>query len=917
MAEVMAIGASAIAIIQITDRIVGLCKHYIETVRDAPSDLRVILLEVSALKAIFESLKFLTACDSGVSSTASAFSNLDGPVEGCLKSVRQLENLFPSNCIQDLGQNRSKKQKVKATLTALAWPLKETKARKLLDEISRYKTTITLAITAENAQDIKGIKAKTVEIHSLLTESQRHEVYRWLQHTDPSSLHFRARKDYEPGTGEWMLRTPEWISWLNARERCLWIHGIPGAGKTILMSYLIEQIKQHCELPQPSKCTYVYYYCYFGHDQDETAPFLRWLINQLCRQSDSVPGYVYYLYRGGGEPSFKELLEAVEEILGAFDLIYLAIDAVDESEPRDDMLEALRVLATDSRFKKLHLLVSSREYIEIETVMEDFSVKISMANTHVEEDIRRHVQSALQSNKRFKRWPQELLKETENAVSTGAKGMFRWAVCQIDVLGRLRYEGDNIEKALRNLPKTLDETYDRILLAFPEVDLVAVRHIFQWISYHNELYYGEGMPCEVLIQAVGKSTAELTANGLERFYDNDTLRELCGCLIKINQSESGTNNQVVSFAHYTVREYLDSSRSKSSKFSFAIRQEESTQNALISVFSEAQNLESNDLCECEKFPLDSDNLFHDEKRDFGDYCVVSAILSLHMWSDKISQHERIYSLAINLLDPSKPHFESLKHTASRLESHSDPFGATVSLPDALRITWHPETRSTIAAHLLNILLLADYETRCLSLAEKFLRAQDTRDFLQARLKFEKEVELVPADYSQVYIFDGSIIEVFAQLASEDPSPFNLLLEHSAGLFDPSKALLLYIGSHRHSSNYSCQSRYCPLTQLLDLGADPNCRGSRITPLQIAAALNDFNGVRTLLNAGADPNDTGSAGGSTWGENTMTGRFNNLYGVSTLYILRYYKTIRGPSRAEKFGWIEATLLKHGAKEFLRP
>ena len=150
MAEVVAIGASVIAIIQITDRIVGLCKQYITTVQDAPSDLRLILLETSALKAIFENLSFLTACDSGLSNIVSVLAGVDGPIEGCLKSVSQLERLFPSDWMQHTGQDRSKKQKVKTTIAALAWPLKETRARKLLDEISRYKTTITLAVTTES-----------------------------------------------------------------------------------------------------------------------------------------------------------------------------------------------------------------------------------------------------------------------------------------------------------------------------------------------------------------------------------------------------------------------------------------------------------------------------------------------------------------------------------------------------------------------------------------------------------------------------------------------------------------------------------------------------------------------------------------------------------------------------------------------
>ena len=157
MAEVLAIGASVIAIVQITDRIVGLCKFYIEIVHDAPSDVRLIFLETSALKTIFENLDFLTACNSGVSNIVNGLASVDGPIEGCLKSVIQLEKLFPSNWIKNTGQYRSKNREVKATLAALAWPLKEGKARKLLDEISRYKTTITLALTTESRSVIHSL----------------------------------------------------------------------------------------------------------------------------------------------------------------------------------------------------------------------------------------------------------------------------------------------------------------------------------------------------------------------------------------------------------------------------------------------------------------------------------------------------------------------------------------------------------------------------------------------------------------------------------------------------------------------------------------------------------------------------------------------------------------------------------------
>jgi len=222
------------------------------------------------------------------------------------------------------------------------------------------------------------------------------------------------------------LRSPEWADWINARGRCLWIHGIPGAGKTILMSHLVEHINEYCQSQSQSQSTkaHAYYYCYFGHSQDEAAHFLGSLLNQLCRQSGLVTPEIYKMYKAGSEPNLSELLTALEGMLAHFDTVYVVVDALDESLPRENLLEVLRDLVTDVRFQKIQVLASSREYIDIELILEAISVSVSMSNPFVEEDIRSLVRSLIASNHKFRRWPQDMLDELENAVATGAHGMY-------------------------------------------------------------------------------------------------------------------------------------------------------------------------------------------------------------------------------------------------------------------------------------------------------------------------------------------------------------------------------------------------------------------------------------------------------------------------------------------------------------
>jgi Cdc6-like AAA superfamily ATPase len=227
-----------------------------------------------------------------------------------------------------------------------------------------------------------------------------------------------------------MLRSKEWQEWLDGKVKFLWIYGIPGAGKTVLASFLVEQAQACClqranvliaDQQKPMVC--VYYYCYFARNQDEAAPFLRWLVSQLCRQARLIPSEIDRLFQLKHVPSISQLLNALQLVLGEFGTVCVIIDAVDESQSRQDLLKILRDLVTDHRFDKVRLLATSREYFDIELCFSDISSQISMRNPVVEDDIRRYAHSALVSNRRFQSWPQSLVVEAENALAKGAKGM--------------------------------------------------------------------------------------------------------------------------------------------------------------------------------------------------------------------------------------------------------------------------------------------------------------------------------------------------------------------------------------------------------------------------------------------------------------------------------------------------------------
>ena len=139
---------------------------------------------------------------------------------------------------------------------------------------------------------------------------------------------------------------------------------------------------------------------------------------------------------------------------------------------------------------------------------------------------------------------------------------FRWAVCQIDILQRKRGE-DEIRKALNELPETLDETYERILLEIPHEDWPVARSALLWICAHDDLPFQINLSGHCLVTAIVYGTSS------SHFYDLSALQEICGCLINVALEEShNLTILTVSLAHYTVREYLYSDRIPRTSVSF-------------------------------------------------------------------------------------------------------------------------------------------------------------------------------------------------------------------------------------------------------------------------------------------------------------------------------------------------------------
>jgi hypothetical protein len=149
----LSISASVIAILGLVEKITSSCRSYLSSVKDAPSDLRSILIEASSLKSILDNLQFLTThgVDEDHSQTLQVLNGPDDPIHGCWEALAKLEKLPPPATVP--GSTAAKRRATNVSLTQLAWPFKKCHAAEFLGQIRQHKSTITLSLTSDTTYD--------------------------------------------------------------------------------------------------------------------------------------------------------------------------------------------------------------------------------------------------------------------------------------------------------------------------------------------------------------------------------------------------------------------------------------------------------------------------------------------------------------------------------------------------------------------------------------------------------------------------------------------------------------------------------------------------------------------------------------------------------------------------------------------
>ncbi|KAI9871309.1 MAG: hypothetical protein M1830_003043, partial [Pleopsidium flavum] len=301
------------------------------------------------------------------------------------------------------------------------------------------------------------------------------------------------------------------------------------------------------------------------------------MIAQLSNRTSEIPQtLVHFYYHNTRHASASHhptsgLAELLAQVIEGFSQVYIIIDALDECVNRDDIVRFVD-MTMDWKLGKLHWLVTSRTERDIEEHMVNRSTaQIPLQGSHIDVDIHSFILGRLQNDPKLNRLSKEVKEEIEGTLMKGAQGMFRWVACQIDALSKCS-RLNALQRALRSLPKTLDETYTRILAKINENDCQDALNVLQWLSFSIRPVRLDEVAEALSIDWEAPDSPSFTTS--LRLLDIQDVLVMCSSLVTTsrvvlkNQDHSLSREiQEIRLAHFSVKEFLISERIRNSSVS--------------------------------------------------------------------------------------------------------------------------------------------------------------------------------------------------------------------------------------------------------------------------------------------------------------------------------------------------------------
>ncbi|OTB06435.1 hypothetical protein M426DRAFT_9573 [Hypoxylon sp. CI-4A] len=436
------------------------------------------------------------------------------------------------------------------------WPNIRSSIGKVQENIEQHKTIMTMNVTLEDIVQAHQARKRALEEYERAQEFRDNQIYGLIRNElDPYDHDAKLNiilDESSVKSGKWLENEPDFLRWRNSTNRTvrrLWLHGIPGSGKTFLVASLIKRMQDSGQRVLLA---------FLSHDRQPDGVIVKIFQSLLFQIIDEDPT-LWHILHEAFQSNRRKIRSDSNFIMGllckALDGLgpcFIIIDGLDELDEISWNNLLLNVLKINERCKETKLLISSREErnISLHFGSKATPLRVDYKNS---EDICSFVElegeDLLSEMRHYGADERTCLKAKDGlkAITEKAEGKIAF-----DNISFNANKWQACSSTLKSLPDGLDSAYGRILDRI-QVKLLpylrtTVRTILQWVACAQRPLREEEM---LQILAIELGQPDFTK---ERKQFRDVCKD-CGPIIEINEG-------IIQFVHFTAKEYLLHDQSK-------------------------------------------------------------------------------------------------------------------------------------------------------------------------------------------------------------------------------------------------------------------------------------------------------------------------------------------------------------------
>ncbi|KAG4283468.1 hypothetical protein FPRO06_07847 [Fusarium proliferatum] len=674
-----------------------------------------------------------------------------------------------------------------------------------------------------------------------------------------SSILFRAHHDEvsrrrTAGTCEWILKRETFIRWEESDSSVTILYGSPGAGKTFLVSKVVDHSIERAETGE----AVAFFYC---KRDEENRRNPQDILRSILRQLSSP---VKETHRGMIHVAVKDLPNRlalqgttfdipiceslIEKLIKDYPRTTIILDALDECD-RSTREDLMRVLSNSTnQGSKVRVFISSRHDEDILRHFESKSIMRIQA-TDNGADISSFVDDKLFQDPRWPNINPEFQEEVKSIFHKKSQGMFQWAALQVDQIRRLRiWSEHNIKEQLEISPTGLKGAYDVVWNQIQEMSLYEeqlARRAFQWaLCAFRPLTTSDLL----LMMQIDPSTGMMEA---DVDFTPETIESICGNLLVYDRDLGRWR-----FSHLSAREYLEIHQYSilESHHHVAISSIKFLQRSLIQV------------------PLNKQSIIGPQPPHWAIAPSPSDPGDTRFQHTFRSRHSELPNLLRNLFEPisqGSPSFKGWKSLSCASESARYRMRRHRMTRCSMRRRRKPEYKSPLQLSSTPLQVMSIYGLFHI-LGDLWEKAGGELDACPMSTPSPLTLAIICGHQSiwkfillgKVNVNNGAPGPLVAAIQCDNMKAFEALLEAKADVnyIHPYKSQVVLEGSELTRVDTPLQaallhpgkqSRRYFLQRLLDRGADVNLNTGTRTSLELAVLRNDEECVRILLDANAE------------------------------------------------------------------